>query len=265
MVAELVYGEDEEHGDEDECGHGGVVEGAAVVFDPEAQAGDADDAEDGGFAEVHVEPEEGEGEDGGGDLGPDGVADFLEPVGAGAIHGFPDAGVDLLALFGEELAEHADGVDGDGEDAGEGAEAQGGDEEDRQEEDGDGAEEGEEDLDGVVNPVGCERLGAEEAEGEGGEHAQRGAEDGDLEGDGDDAGGESEGWGEEPFARGVPREVGREHAVGQFGDARTGALEVARADPHADPRPDDQAQHEGERDDLKRGAPRARRVGWWER
>ena len=89
-----------------------------------ADAAGADEADDGGGADVDLEPQQRVAEEAGQDLRHDAEADLREPGaadGADAVHR-PQVGI--FVQLAEQLSQRAGGVDGDGEDAGQRADAE---------------------------------------------------------------------------------------------------------------------------------------------
>ncbi len=204
----------------------------------------ADHPDDRRRADVGLEAKEHVGEEVRQDLGDDAKGDHVEAPGADGGHSLDLAGIDGLDRLGQELAEHAAGVDAEGQHAGKGPEAHRGDE-----------HEGEDELvhcaEHVHHParrevderVGAEVAGPEQAEG----HRDREGEHSAPEGD-----------------------AYRHHALPRvLPDVREGRVQIAAeedadvadvADQLQGPQLDDargQAEHDRQRDGCQRGRPAA--------
>ena len=99
-----------------------LVAAHADGFDDEkADAAAGHKPDHGGRAHIDIPAQQGVSQEGGDDLGDDGKADGLDQVGAGGGDRFDRALIDMLDLFGEQLAQGGDRMDRQGDDAGKGA------------------------------------------------------------------------------------------------------------------------------------------------
>src|SRR5690554_309868 len=222
--------DDENHGDrEEEDGpHPAVVAELHLLDELETDPTGAHQAEHGRSPDVHLEPVEPVGDDHRHHLGQGAKADLGEPAATDAGHGLHRPRVDPFDGLGGELAQGADGVDPDGEDAGERAETRHGDQDHRQEQFGESPDDHEQVLDYAADhPVG-DVAGPEDGQRQRDDGSDHGADPGHEE--------RLHDLGEGPLDH-LRRDLRRDHETEQVPDIRRGIAELlpAHLDTHCAP------------------------------
>jgi len=193
----------------------------------EADAARADHAQHRRHADVGFESIEHDANPGGHDLRQHAEHDALQGACAGRAQRIERTLVDLLDRLGEELAQHAGAVQRDGEHAREGTEADGGDEDQRQDDLVDAAHHVQDLTQPMEHPgIGREVPGGEEAHRQGQYDAEQGTPQRDLHG--------LDGGLHQLLHEG---EVGRQHAADEVADPRQPVDEARYAETRADGRP----------------------------